>query len=254
MGQLRKPFQGISNIIRFNWHFYLIAFATLLAIYGVSDLLDKPYNIILYWIVCLIMISITVSLVISLYVYDLSGLYKLEWLSELNIEPGNKLININAGFDESSHLIRAKYPMTDLTVYDFYNPYKHTEISIKRARKAYPPFKDTQQVSTVALPANDSSIDNIFIMLAAHEIRDTNERNLFCAELYRVLKDTGKIVITEHLRDVPNFIAYNIGFFHFMSRSSWYATFRSSGFRIYKELNTTPFITNFILEKNGVVR
>ncbi len=38
----------------------------------------------------------------------------------------------------------------------------------------------------------------------------------FFNELNRVLKPNGQIVVTEHLRDLNNFLAYNIGFFHFL--------------------------------------
>ncbi len=27
--ELRKPFQGVWNIIRFNWHFYVVAFVVI---------------------------------------------------------------------------------------------------------------------------------------------------------------------------------------------------------------------------------
>ena len=35
MGPLRKPLQGVRNIVRFNWHFYLIALVLALVL-GIS--------------------------------------------------------------------------------------------------------------------------------------------------------------------------------------------------------------------------
>ena len=43
------------------------------------------------------------------------------------------------------------------------------------------------------------------------------ERTLFFKELHRILKREGELVIVEHLRDLPNFLAYTIGFFHYWS-------------------------------------
>jgi ubiquinone/menaquinone biosynthesis C-methylase UbiE len=190
-----------------------------------------------------------ISLSVSYFVYDCSSLYKLTWLHNLQI--GNKIININAGFDETSQLIRKRYPNAELSVLDFYDPTKHTEVSIKRARKAYLPFPKTIRTSTTHLPVQDESADNIFTFFSAHEIRNDDERVAFFNELNRVLTPEGQVIVTEHLRDTANFIAYNIGFLHFHSRWTWLQTFGKAGFKVSNEIKITPFISTFILNKNG---
>ena len=136
------------------------------------------------------------------------------------------MVNIHAGFDETSILLSTKFPDAELIVFDFYDPEKHTEVSIKRARKAYPSYPNTKKIITSTIPLGDSCADKIFVTLAAHEIRDDNERIIFFKELYRILKTGGQIFVTEHHRDLYNFIAYTIGFFHFHSYSTWTNTFR----------------------------
>ena len=152
---------------------------------------------------------------------------------------------------ETSSLLKTKFPGAALFVFDFYDPKKHTEVSIKRARKAYLPFPGTQQANTNHLPLKSNSTDKIFAILSAHEIRNDDERISFFRELKRVLKPSGKIFVTEHLRDPANFMAYNFGFFHFHSKPSWLKTFHRSGLTITNEIKITPFITTFILDKNG---
>lgn len=252
MEPLRKPFQGIWNIIRFNWHFYLLSLGFVLLIQLLNGLpILFPY-ILFNNIVCwLIITTVIVSLFISFYVYDLSSLYKLDWLNELSIIPNSTIVNINAGFDETSILLHKKFPNATMHVYDFYDPLYHTEISIKRARKAYPPFPNTRRVNTSNLPLENNYADNVFVILSAHEIRNEEGRNTFFNELKRILKREGKIVVIEHLRDTPNFLAYNIGFLHFIAKSSWNRTFANARLSIDKEIKITPFITTFILEKNG---
>jgi ubiquinone/menaquinone biosynthesis C-methylase UbiE len=197
-------------------------------------------------VVCLNFISI----VVSAYIYDFSDLYKLCWLK--NVAPGEaRIVNINAGFDETSTLLQAKFKKSKLLVIDFYNPEKHTEVSIKRARRAYPPFPGTQQVSTNDIPIQSGSVDTIFAILSAHEIRNDEERIIFFKEIERVMMATGQVIVTEHLRDTANFLAYNLGFLHFHSRATWQKTFHAAGLRLNKEIKITPFITTFILEKNG---
>ncbi|HMG15548.1 MAG TPA: methyltransferase domain-containing protein, partial [Saprospiraceae bacterium] len=130
-------------------------------------------------------------------------------------------------------------------------PIKHTEASIKRARKANPPFPGTQTISTHNIPLKDRSTDLITLIMSAHEIRNQRERIVFFNELYRILKTEGKVVIIEHLRDFPNLLAYNIGFFHFHSKSTWLQCFYSSNFSIQNVFKITPFVSCFILKKNG---
>lgn len=242
MESIRKPFQGIGNIVRFNWHFYLLSIGFVVLILISNHNLNKNYNIYTSILCFLIVATTLISLLVSYYVYDGSELYKLTWLDEIMPTKTGKIVNINAGFDETSILLKDKFPNAELIVFDFYDPKKHTEVSIKRARKAYPPYPNTQSIITSNIPLSDSGIDNIFVTLSAHEIRNDEERIVFFKELRRVLKQSGQIIVTEHLRDLPNFLAYNIGFFHFYSKSSWLNTFEKADLETAKELKITPFI------------
>jgi ubiquinone/menaquinone biosynthesis C-methylase UbiE len=248
---MRKPFQGVTNIIRFNRHFYILAFVVISLLLTFSFFIHSSLAIYSSVIALLIISSTLISLSVSFYVYDLSGLYQLKWLDNLSIEEKGLTININAGFDETSHLIKEKFKNTRLTVMDFYNPLKHTEISIKRARKLYPSQVGTIAIETSALPVADHSVDNVFVIFAAHEIRNETERCLFFKELHRVLKASGQIIVTEHLRDAPNFFAYNIGFLHFYRKKDWKRTFQSAGLQLAVEIKVTPFISTFILKPGG---
>ncbi|MCX2741086.1 methyltransferase domain-containing protein [Pontibacter anaerobius] len=246
---MRKPFQGVTNIIRFNWHFYAIALMMVILLMLTATYLDSSLQPIIYTFCGLVSGSIVLSLLASLYVYDLSGLYRLNWITPQNTE--SQILNIHAGFDETSALLKDKFRNSALEVLDFYDPQKHTEVSIKRARKAYPPFSKTKQVETSDLQLQTCSADKIFVIFSAHEIRNIKERALFFQELARVLKPQGQIYITEHLRDLPNFVAYNIGFCHFYSRGSWLKVFRNANLNIRQEIKLTPFVSTFILDKNG---
>ena len=251
MDVTRKPFQGVYNIIRFNWHFYVLAIAFLLLLLAAIKMIDSSFAIFGWVAFYLILSSISISLFASFYIYDLSGLYKLNWLDGLLHKDNSTILNIHAGFDETSGLLHTKYKPCKLIVFDFYNPAFHTEISIKRARKVYPPYPGTKKMSTNYLPVENDSIYTSFAILAAHEIRKEDERMLFFKELNRITKKDGQIVVVEHLQDVANFLAYNIGFFHFHTKATWLKTFSAAGLRVQKEIKITPFITTFILQKNG---
>ncbi len=252
METLRKPLQGTLNIVRFNRHLYLFAIFGLLVLIAAAYLTGGMLRAVFVVFSVAAFVSLLVSLAVSLYVYDLSGFYDLKWLDEISLKGASRAVNINAGFDETSGSLQKKFAFPEFSVLDFYDPQKHTEISIERARKAYPRFPDTQQIQTSKIPMKDSSADVIFLVFAAHEIRNADERHLFFSELERILSPNGKIIVTEHLRDAANLLAYNIGSLHFHPRSDWLKTFAASGLNINREMKFTPFVTTFVLEKNGI--
>lgn len=252
MEKMRKPFQGVWNIVRFNWHFYALSFGILLCLLLLSNYTYPALRTYLLIFSFLIFLATFISLSVSYFIYDLSGFYNLNWVDGSIDTEKNKIININAGFDETSVLLKDKFLNSELLVFDFYDPKKHTEVSIKRARKAYALFPNTKAVLATNLPTLDSSADRIFVIFAAHEIRNQQERIEFFKELRRIIKPTGEIFITEHLRDVPNFLAYNIGFLHFYSNQSWLQVFQLAELRLKNEQKITPFISTFTLTKYGV--
>lgn len=248
-GVIRKPFQGVANIIRFNWHFYVIAIIAVLVLLATANFTGKMVSWSCVALAIGIIASVSISLFVSYYVYDQSGLYNFMWLHQFNKEDIGNIVNIHAGFDETSSILEKAFPKTMLHVFDFYNPLSHTEISIERARKAYPPYDGTIKITTAELPLSKNSVDIIFNIFALHEVRDRNERVLFLKQQANTLRQEGKLVVVEHLRDIPNFLAYNIGCFHFISCHEWYANFRQAGLRMDHAFKITPFITVFILKK-----
>ncbi len=252
MGKLRKPFQGVWNIIRFNWQFYVYASVVIISILIAVNYVDERLQSYFYIVGIAITLPTIVSLLVSFYIYDLSPLYKMHWLDDIRINEQGYILNIHAGFDETSILLKSKYPKAVLDVFDFYDPIKHTEVSIKRARKAYPPYPNTKAVLATEIPIANNSIDAIFVIFAAHEIRNQTERIAFLEELKRIVKPTGKIIVTEHLRDSTNFLAYTVGFLHFYSKTNWLYNFAAAKLFMVKEKKITNFISTFILDKNGI--
>jgi ubiquinone/menaquinone biosynthesis C-methylase UbiE len=246
---MRKKYEGVLNVFKFNWHFYLIVSLAILSLMIGQHWVTVPYSILLQIVCVLLILSTLTSLLVTAYVYDFSDLYQMNWLNRIDTKNDQVILNLNAGFDETSVLLRQQFERSKLLVADFYNPEKHTEVSIQRARMAKPPYPNTLQISTDHLPLQDSSVDMIFGILSLHEIRSKREQTIFFKELQRVLDVDGKIIVIEHLRNLPNFLAYTIGFFHFHSRRKWLSSFREAGITLSDQFSITPFVTVFTLEK-----
>lgn len=246
----RKPLEGVYNIIRFNWHFYAYSIPVILFIAYMGWYFSGVVSMLHFAAAALAALSIVISLLVSWYIYDSSNLYTLNWLDGFDITQHKRIANINAGFDETSTLIQNKYQGSVLEVFDFYDPKKHTEVSIERARKAYPPYPGTLQIDTGNLLLEKEIYDIIFLILSVHEIRDNSERIRFFSQLKASLKPNGRIIIVEHQRDIVNFLAFNIGFLHFHSPNTWLENFSSAGLKVAEAKKLTPFLNIYSLAKS----
>lgn len=246
----RKKFQGVLNILSFNRHFYVIGLLVLFLMIAICSYFNLS-SFVIWMIVAAFLYGLLMPLIISAYVYDFSGYYNFKWFKNLNIDDKaeTQIININAGFDETSFTIKHKFPKSDLKVFDFYSSENHTEPAIIRARKVTNEYPNTKQISTNYIPFTDNSVDVIFILSAIHEMRKNDEKVQFLKECKRVCKINGKVIIVEHLRDVPNFFAFSVGFTHFFSKKTWIKVFKDAGFTSISERKFTPFMSIFTIEK-----
>ena len=242
----RRKFQGVLNILSFNRHFYVFGIVALIVIIATYFIFN--WSALLFWIIVIAFLyGLIMPLIVSAYVYDFSGYYNFNWLKKFKLVDTNPklILNINAGFDETSFIIKNKFPKSDLKVYDFYDAKRHTEPAIIRARKVSVVYPDTQQISTGSIPLMDNSVDIIFLLSAVHEIRSQDEKVEFLKECRRLCKQNSEVVMVEHLRDFPNFLAFSIGFTHFFSRRTWKSAFETAGFSSFAETKFTPFMSIF---------
>jgi hypothetical protein len=242
----RRKFQGVLNILSFNRHFYWIGLLALVLI-ALSFFIFSG-SVGLFWLVVLAFgYGLLMPLAVSAYVYDFSWYYEMNWLKKMNLEdgPDNVIVNINAGFDETSFILQRIFPKSELKVFDFYNEKRHTEAAIIRARKVSLVYPNTQIMDTELIPLADKSVDIIFLLSAAHEIRSQAEQIQFLTECHRVCKSTANVIMVEHLRDIPNFLAFSVGFMHFFSKKNWKQVMKKAGFTSFKETKFTPFMSVF---------
>jgi SAM-dependent methyltransferase len=242
----RRPFQGVLNILSFNRHFYAIGLAVLGAVIAYHILAGLP-QIVFWVIVGAFAYGLIMPLIVSAYVYDFSGYYQFAWLDKVipNGEDIKQIVNINAGFDETSFIIHHRFPQVHLRVFDFYNAERHTEPAIVRARKVSLVYPNTQVIPSNSIPIQDGSVNVVFLLSAVHEIRSNAEKVEFLKECFRICKPGGKVVMVEHLRDFPNFLAFSVGFTHFFSRATWKRCFERAGFSTFREIKFTPFMSVF---------
>jgi SAM-dependent methyltransferase len=243
----RTPLQGVVNIVRFNAPVYVLASVVVVA--GVVAGVAAPAGSLVAWLGAAASsaaaLLTTGSLVASYLTYDRSGFYTWAWFDRFVSSSTTTIAHVHTGLDESTAILRARHPHARVVVFDASAPHAQTEPSIARARAVVPLHEDTIAVSLGPLPEN--GIDVIVLPMAAHEVRDDDIRARWFATLARALRDGGRIVVVEHLRDARNALAFHVGVLHFLSRERWRVTFARAGLVIVEESQVTPLLAVFVL-------
>jgi len=253
----RGRFEGVANVVRFNWPLY-VAGASAVAVGVVLTKLPwlpRWAAAIVLAGVCVAVYLLVASLVVSHWVYDRSSVYRLDWARRLVGESPRSLVNLHSGFDESSERLARIFPGAKLDVLDFYDPVRMTEPSIARARRQQAGEASvwlsttTQRITVTNLPLPEGTVDAAFLIFAAHEVRDANDRQKLFDQLRRSLKPGGRLILLEHLRDAANFAVFGPQFVHFLSRRTWLEHAARSGLIAVETFTITPFVRCFVFER-----
>ncbi len=247
----RGRFQGTAQVMRYNWPYY--AAALLVGALSIVFLLYMRHP----WIRLalgaggtLAILWVGISIGVTWYVYDHSPLYKWDWVATLFPQRPNRWANLHAGLDETTSELGRLFGGPPLAL-DMFDPREMTEASIRRARSVTPSSVPWVTVLPSALPLRDASLDAVFLILVAHELRTEAAHRAFWREIGRILRTGGRVLLVEHLRNLATFLAYGPGFLHFMPRARWTNAAETSGCRIEREFAITPFVRVFLLEKSG---
>jgi hypothetical protein len=248
----RGKWQGMWTIVRFNWPFYMAA--TLLLTFSIIGFFTTDAFILKLTAVAVAAGSLYFligSLGVSHLVYDLSDLYRWQWLDRaLRGVETRRMIFCHSGFDETSHELQERFDKTEWVMLDHYDATCMTEASIRRARKRFPPTADTLSAPYDRWPVAAETAEVVIGLLAIHELRSEEERTAWFEEARRCLSSGGRVVLAEHTRDLANFVAFGPGFLHFHSVASWRRCWIKAGFLATDEFRVTPWVRIFVLSKS----
>jgi SAM-dependent methyltransferase len=246
----RGRFQGVLQIWQYNRRFYLLTLAGLpVAALAAAWLPLWPRLLVLTGAAAAVFWTVA-SLAVSHYVYDRSSLYDFSWVRKRIELPIEAMASFHAGLDECSELLRTQLPEARLRIFDIFNPREMTEPSIARARKLAAENPGSESANWRSLAARSGEFDASFVIFAAHELRRREARVELFQELARVTRAGGTIVVMEHLRDLPNFLAFGPGFLHFLPRREWLLAAKTAGLQRESEFSVTPFVRVFMFRRS----
>ena len=247
----RGKYTEVFNILQYNVHYYAASLCVMLAIATLLwfRLLPRAGAAALIGAAALTAFWTLSSLIASYYVYDYIGVTRWNWIPPILLFPPRQWLNIHAGLDESTTVLTQLFPGTGYIVLDIYDSREMTEPSISRARQAHSSPEPAVVCRMDALPLPDRNRDTLFLLFAAHEIRQPAHRTEFFQEAARVLGNSGQLLLVEHVRDWKNFVAFGPGFLHFYSRDEWLRVARDAGLTVRREDPVTPFVRCFLMSK-----
>ena len=230
-------FTGVGQVLRFNWPAYAGA-ASIVALAAIAPRrLRRPLAaaaVVAGWFA-------VASLVVTHAVYDRSEFARWTWPRSLFSHPPRRVAVLHAGLDNVSSRLRRLWPEAEIQVVDFYDAVAMTEPAIARARGGQRHGDDLSDIR--------SDLDAAFIVLAAHELRTAADRAEFFGRVANALGPTGRVILVEHLRDMPNAVVYGPGAMHFLPRAAYIQAFADAGLLLWQEFAMTPFLRLFVLEK-----
>ena len=131
------PFDGMLEILRYNWPQYAVGAGAILlgATLATAIPLPVPLKVALligssfatWWLIA--------SLAVSYYVYDVSPLYRWDWLADFLPQRPRQWVNIHVGLDDSTPALRRLFPDATGRVLDVFDEREMGETSIRRARR-----------------------------------------------------------------------------------------------------------------------
>lgn len=232
---------GALRIFRYNWPIYVgtIGGALVLATMG-GGLGKIGAGIAVGWAAW--------SLIVSYSIYDRSSLVSGTWIPPLLPSNVDAWASVDVGLD-AEVMLDAVLPGRCLAYLDIYDGARAGAGSVDRARHLTPRAHAPIPCPLDALPLHDESCDLVAIVFSAHEVQRAEDRDRLFLEARRALRPKGRLLLVEHLRDLPNFLAFGPGFLHFKSRNEWLRVARSANLSVVMEKRVTPWVGIFVLEK-----
>jgi SAM-dependent methyltransferase len=246
----REPYQGVLQILQFNWRKYLAAGAGIVAAALAWPFLPPLGRVVLLLGVSPALFWTASSLIVSHYVYDRFPIYDFRQIARLLTRAPRRWINIHSGWDETSELLAEIFPASSSQVVDIFDARLMTESSIRHARQVNHNAISATPGCYNALPFGPDSFDAAFSIFAVHELRRHEQRVRLFREIARILTPGGELVLMEHVRDWRNFLAFGPGFLHFFSQRAWRNAALQAGLNLHTELAMTPFVHVYILRRN----
>jgi SAM-dependent methyltransferase len=234
-------FSGGLRVARYSWPLYAAAAVGLVIGAAVASSARLPPLVrwaavagmaVALWFSC-------ASFLAFHWIFDRSELTRWDWLRSLGPPPA-RWVHVNAGLDETQAPLARLFPGAEGRDVDIFDPASMTAPTLARAREKR--GRDALGARPGALPIETGWADGVYVVLAAHEVRDAREREKLFGELRRIVRPDGRLVLIEHPRNLAGALAFGPGVVHFLPMAEWSRLAALTGFRLESERAMSPFV------------
>jgi ubiquinone/menaquinone biosynthesis C-methylase UbiE len=233
-----RQYSGTLSTLVYNWPIFggALFFGGVALTAGFW--LESPWNWIL-WIAGIGSIGLILNILIaSFIVYDWGSKREYDRLIELaDLQQANVIIDITCGKLRGTQGLLSRLKQGHYFLIDVYDAKKMTDPALRWAREMAPPLEAERRIyrrtaSPEALPIPHNWADVVYCSFSLHELQNNEDRQKIFAEFARILKPNGKLLLAEHGRDLPNFIAFGLGVLSFFSPGTWAKHIKEAGLTI----------------------
>jgi hypothetical protein len=225
---------GVGRVVRFNWPKYVAAFGALILLAALVASFDGLPRLLLILAILGLCYGILGSLTATWWVYDHRSDQLLVELSRRH-DHKRAWVLVHAGFDESrgrlDNLLGT--PVATLDV----GPQMHLSRSLERAVGLM------GRPDRPAILGPETNIATAIVLFGIHELRKPGEPEALLRQLGGSLASVGRVLIVEHLRDVPNTLVYGPAVLHFGSKKRWSDAVHNAGLKVASTTRVAGFIT-----------
>jgi SAM-dependent methyltransferase len=230
---------GVRQILLFNWPKFVLC----VVLAGIALVLPfpQPWRLFVHGAALVGLGWVALGVLLGWLVYDVSRLYDWSWIFVVLPYSPRRYAVLSTGLDEISGRLAELLPGSEATLFDLYDS-TNKDGSIRRARKLVTPPDGMRRAVPAHLPVADGCFDAVFVVFAAHELRDPGDRRALFGEIARTLRPGGRLVLVEHCRDAANILAYGPGAWHFYPRSEWLRLAAGARLTLVAEGAMTPLV------------
>ena len=233
------------DVISFNWPPFalgpLIAIASGVAVLAI---LPSPVSFLFGVAAVAAVAATSAALVAVVWVFSVTAERRWGWVVGVADSP-QAWLNVTTGFDDSTPTLTERLAGTRGSTIDVVETAAPLDGPQRLGRDRFPPTGRAATPATLESALRDVALDCAFLLMAAHEFDDAERLTLFTSIADRLRPD-GRLVVVEHLRDLPNTLAFGLGARHFQARETWLGLAHDAGLTTLQERSLSPFVRGFV--------
>ena len=236
---------GPLDVLRFNLRPFVMGPVVAIAA-GTVALAPLPQAVQIVLAATAVGATILTALAVTaiVWVFAVGARHRWDWVRTASASPKH-WINITTGFDDSTETLRRLLPASRGEAFDVFDPTIEHESALLTARSRYRPSGGHGSTGDLARSLGSGTSDAAYLLMSAHEARGSDRAALFGA-ISEALTATGRLILVEHLRDLPNRIAFGPGANHFQTRDTWLQAIGDAGLVPIDEARLTPYVRGFV--------